>query len=161
MHKYNARITEAKLHQLKALVDARPDMYLDEVACYFGMKTGKYVCPSTIWKYITCHLNYPLQSLSSSIASQQCFATRVEFQNTLGSLLLNKIPELLIIIDETHKDWNAARTRRWRYGEKNCGGLKLNAWYKSVVRYTMIGVTDVNGFIASACETYEVRQANS
>ena len=76
----------------------------------------------------------------------------MEFKQALD-LALREKPEMLCMVDETHRDRNASRRRRG-YGKQNGGGLKIDTWFKNVVRYTMIGVADINGFIVSACNTY-------
>ena len=77
--------------------------------------------------------------------------TRNYFKYVL-EITLHDNPELLVMVDETHRDQNAARRRRG-YGKRNGGGLKLKQWFKTIARYTMIGVVDVNGFIDAACAT--------
>ena len=55
------------------------------------------------------------------------------------------------MIDKTHKDRNASRRRRgWK---RRNTPAEVNEWYRSCVRYTMIGVADINGFIVSGCKT--------
>ena len=147
----NCKLNQSELEQLKGIIDNRPDLYLDEIALVFGIQTGKYVSYSSLWRHITHKLNDSLQSLTE-IASQQCELTRVEFKQALD-LALREKPEMLCMVDETHHDRNASR-RRWGYGKRNGGGLKIDTWFKNVVRYTVIGVADINGFIVSACNTY-------
>ena len=148
----SARITADELSQLKAIVDRRPDLFLDEISVVFGIQTGKFLHHVTLWRYISNNLGYSLQSLTEC-ASQQCEQTRDEYKYVLD-LVLHEDPERLIMVDETHRDRNASRRRRG-YGKRNAGGLRMRRWFKSEVRYTMIGVADVNGFIESACGIYK------
>lgn len=38
----HTKINEADLHKLKEIVNRQPDLYLDELALFFGITTGKY-----------------------------------------------------------------------------------------------------------------------
>ena len=67
----NMRIDERELLKLEDIVDAHPNYYLDEIALIFGIDTGKFVHPSTIWRYMTDELRYSQQVLST-LAKQQC-----------------------------------------------------------------------------------------
>ena len=58
-----AAITDSKLLTLKYLVDDDPNLYLDEIALKFTIKTGKYLCHSTIWSYLHNKLGYSLRVL--------------------------------------------------------------------------------------------------
>ena len=59
---------------------------------------------------------------------------------------------MLVMVNDTHKDRNAATRRR---GCKNSNGLSIDQWIKNVVQYTMIGFADIsNVFIDIACNTY-------
>ena len=154
--KYNwlpksAKINEAELEQLRTILIQRPDLFLDEIALIFGIQTGKYFPHCTIWKYITTYLGFSLQSLTE-YAAQQCEMTRNHFKYVL-EITLHDNPELLVMVDKIHRNRNAARRRRG-YGKRNGGDLKLKQWFKTIARYTMIGVADVNGFIDAACATY-------
>ena len=144
-------VNDSELQILERIVDRRPDLHLDKIALRFGLETGKYLHFSTIWKYITTHLGYSLQSLTEK-AAQQCEIEQAEFLTAL-TLALQDNPELIITVDETHRDRNASRRRRG-YRRKNNRGLQLTQWFKNCIRYTMIGVADVNGFIPCACSTY-------
>ena len=146
-----AKINEIELQQLKNIIDNRPDLYLDEIALVFGVTTGKYVHHSTLWRYITEHLNYSLQCLTER-ALQQSEIARDDFKRHLRRTLQDK-PEMLIMVDETHKDRSASRRRRG-YGKRNSGGLKVDEWFKNTIRYTLIGVADINGFVDDACRVF-------
>ena len=53
------------------------------------------------------------------------------------------------MVDETHKDRNAARRRRgWKKKNSNA---ENNEWYRNCVRYTMMAAADINGFIPFCC----------
>ena len=53
-----ASIDDNELLQLKELVDRNPQLYLDEIALRFGIMTEKYLCSSTIWRYLSKKLGY-------------------------------------------------------------------------------------------------------
>ena len=67
--------------------------------------------------------------------------------------MLQDKPEMLVMVNETHKDKNVARRRRG-YGKRNSGGLKIDEWFKNAVCYTLIGVADIDRLIYGACQTY-------
>jgi len=54
----NMKINERELLKLKSIVDKHPNYYLDEIALVFGIDTGKFLHPSTIWRYMTNELGY-------------------------------------------------------------------------------------------------------
>ena len=52
------------------------------------------------------------------------------------------------MMNETHKDRNAARRRRgWKKKNTNAD---TNEWFRHCVRYTLMAAADINGFITSA-----------
>ena len=57
------------------------------------------------------------------------------------------------MINETHKDRNAARRRRGWGKKVNTDGAVINEWSDRCVRYTLITVVDINGFISCAYHT--------
>lgn len=48
---------------LKGIVDQNPNFYLDELAYFFGMTTGKFVHYSTIWRCLVQKLDYSMKVL--------------------------------------------------------------------------------------------------
>lgn len=82
----------------------------------------------------------------------QSEVAREDFKHSL-QLNLQDRPEMLVMVNETHKDRNAPR-RRQGYGSRNAGGLKVDPCFKNTVCYTLIGVVDINGFVDIACNTY-------
>ena len=58
-----SKINDNELLQLKEMVDEHPHLYLDELALKFAVKTGKYLCDTTIWKYLKDKLGYSLRVL--------------------------------------------------------------------------------------------------
>ena len=151
-----AKLSDTDIQVLQDIVLRRPHAYIDEIALEFGKDTGKYISPSTLWRYITNELGLTLQVLTTR-AKQQCEISRSRFTAAL-SFILQNCPERLVMVDETHKDRNAARRRRG-WGRRNArGGIKLAEWFKNTVRYTLIAVADINGFIECACETVDRRE---
>ena len=139
-------IDDEQLLQLKELIDEYPQLYLDEISLYFGVKTGVYLLTCTIWRYMTNNLGYSLRVLSE-VSKKRNEMEEIRFLNTL-SINLQEHPEILVLIDETHKDRNAARRRRgWR---KVNSDVESNEWYRHCVRYTLIAAADSNGFVTSA-----------
>ena len=104
---------------------------------------------------MTDNLDYSLQCLTDR-AKQRNQVERENFKHLLEFYLQNQ-PDMLIMVDETHKDRNAARRRRG-YGKRNDGGLNDDKWFKDCVCYTLIGVADINGFVDCACKTYDRRE---
>ena len=82
------------------------------------------------------------------IAREAEFSERCIFAQTLNNLVHH--PRQLLFIDETHKDRNTSRRRR-AYGFKN-ENIALDGWFKEAIRYTMIGVANMNGFVPEACD---------
>ena len=136
---------------LKNIVNKNPNYYLDELAFLFGVETGKFVHYSTIWRSLKEKLDYSLQVLST-IAKQQCEDEETRYLQAL-EILLQSCPDRLVMVDESHKDRNAARRRRgWR--RKGSGDAAVvKEWFNNVVRYTLMGAADINGFIPAACHT--------
>ena len=123
----NAIISQAELKVLEDVLNENPAAYLDEVAVSLGRRTGKYFRVSTISRYTRKYLGYTLQTLNE-VAKQQCDKERENFKLALDILLDNQ-PELLVMVDETHKDQNMSRRRRG-WGKRNSGGVTINSWYK-------------------------------
>lgn len=153
-----SNIDDTQLQRLRNIIDRSPSLYLDEIASIFGMETGIYYHPATIWRYMTNYLGYSLQCLTER-AKQRNQVERENFKHSLEFYLQNH-PEMLIMVDETHKDRNAARRRRG-YGKRNDGGLNDDKWFKDCVCYTLIGVADINGFVDVACKTYDRKELSS
>ena len=151
-----AAINDSELLQLKYMVDEDPNLYLDEIALRFAIKTGKYLSYSTIWVYLHDKLGYSLRVLSD-VAKQRCKEQEERFLTGLAGQLQG-CPERLVMVDETHKDRNAARRRRgWKKRNSNA---ETNEWFRSCVRYTMIAAADINGFIPFCCHLVERKETS-
>lgn len=91
-----------------------------------------FVSSSSIYRYLYNQLNY--------IILAEC---RELFKSILFEIIEHM--EMLVLIDETHKDKNASRRRR------SCGRkwvkLELSQWFEDTVKYTLIVVKGFNGFI--------------
>ena len=149
---HNTKINTNDLKLLKTIFDDSPALYLDEIALLFGRRSGKYLSRSTIWKYASKYLGYTMQAISER-SNNVCELTRSAFTTSLR-ILLDGRPNMLVMVDETHKDRNASR-RRKGWTRRNGAGLVLNSWYRYEVRYTLIAAADINGFIEPACLTVD------
>ena len=149
---HNTKISSEDLDILKGIFDDSPALYLDEITLLFGRRTNKYLSRSTVWNYCTRYLGYTMQSITER-SNNVCDLTRSAFLTSLR-ILLDGRPDMLLMVDESHKDRNASR-RRKGWSRRNSGGLVLNAWYRYEVRYTLIGAADINGFVKAACLTVD------
>ena len=75
-------------------------------------------------------------------ADRRIFAENLEF--------FVQHPCQLLFIDETHRDCNTCRRRR-AYSFKQ-EKVELDGWFRETIRYTMIGVSNINGFVKEACD---------
>ena len=124
------KINSEQLIELKKIVDSNPNLFLDEIALTFGIATGQCLHYSTIWRYMTKHLYYSQQMLNERVVQQREEA-EIQFKPLL-SIILQNCPERLVLVDDTHKDRNAACRRRG-WAPRNAGGAKTRAWFKSSV----------------------------
>ena len=103
----STQINEQELLKLKMIVDENPNYCLHEIALVFEIDTGKFLQPTTIWRYMTEWLEYNQQVLTT-LAKQQCEGGDSRFKVAFA-LLLQGYLERLVTVDETHKDQNSAR----------------------------------------------------
>lgn len=120
-----ATINDSELLELKYMVDEDPNLYLDEITLQFAIKTGKYLSHSTIWVYLHDKLGYSLHVLLD-VAKKRCKDQEERFLVGLSGMLQG-CPERLIMVNETHKDRNAARRRR-RWKKRN-SNAETNEWF--------------------------------
>ena len=109
-------------------------------------KSHILVSPSSIYRCLHNQLNYRLLAVQE-IAKQRNEEDRQLFKSALLEIVEH--PEMLVFIDETHKDKNASRRRR-AWGRRGVN-LELSRRFEDTVRYTLIGVADFNGFVPEAC----------
>ena len=147
----NELLNDHDILVLKEIVDNNPNCYLDELAFLYGVKTGTFVHYSTIRRSMKEKLNYSLQVLET-IAKQQSKDEETRYMQALD-ILLQSDPDRLIMVDETHKDRNAARRRRGWRKRGNGNAVALREWFETVARYNLIAAAGINGFIPAACHT--------
>ena len=134
------------LQILKDILDKHPEYYLDQFVEALYRKSNVLVSPSTVYRCLHDQLNYRMLAVQE-IALQRNEEDRELFKEAL--LAIVEHPEMLILVDETHKDKNASRKRR-AWGRRGVN-LELSRWFEDTVRYTLIGVADFNGFVAESC----------
>jgi DDE superfamily endonuclease len=83
--------------------------------------------------------------------------SRYRYKAALSAVLVR--PEMVVFIDESHKDKNAARRRRW-WSRRGLTPVRRSTFSGNrATRYTFLAACDINGFILSACDT--VRRGNT
>jgi DDE superfamily endonuclease len=136
--------------QLKDVVDAAPFLYLDELSKIMTSKLGRKITGKAISYCLRERLGYSRKVIFMK-ASQYIEQDKINFIETLRNLV--DTPEMIIFIDESHKDKNSAR-RKYGWSKK---GTAVN--YKGMFnldrRYTLVGVADCFGFVVEACETVQ------
>ena len=102
--------TARETTMLKSIVDLDPGLYLDEIVKRLEDILGKKWNASLVWEKIRTKLEYSLQVVTDK-ALQQDENERSRYKAALSAVLVR--PEMVVFIDESHKDKNAARRRRW------------------------------------------------
>lgn len=134
---------------LQNIVDQKPWLFLDEIVEELAKVKNHYWDPSLVWKKLKEECNYSLQ-VATETAFQMNEEDRAQYLEAVEAAAFN--PEMLLYLDESQKDRNSARRRRWwarrgrtpfrtAYFEGNRG-----------VRYSLIAACDVNGFIKETCD---------
>ena len=147
----NEFLDNAGILALKLIVDENPNLYLDELAFLFEIKTGTFVHYSTIRQCLVEKIGYSMKVLLT-VARQQCKTNEIRYLQAL-EILLQSCPERMVTIDETHKGRNAARRRRGWGKKGNTDGAVMKEWFESCARYTLLAAADINGFIPVAYNT--------
>ena len=84
---------------------------------------------STIRRTLVEKLHYSMKVLAA-IAKQQCEEEEIRFLQAL-EILLQSCPDRLLMVDETHKDRNAARRRRGWCRRGNSDTVNVKEWYEN------------------------------
>ena len=147
-HAWTSAITRA----LKIVVDREPWLYLDEIQRNLHIETGMFFSTGHICKKMRDALGYSLKAISEK-AIQQCLAERASY--LAARTYAVKDPKMCVFINESHKSLNASRRRRFwgPKGEPSIAYTKFGPEFD--IRYTLLAVADVNGFIIEACELVE------
>ena len=143
---------DEEIKHLKRIVNKFPQFYLDEISDHFHARFPKMErrkSDSAIWRCLHKHCNYRLK-VCTEVALQRNELERDRFRLALNLMTTNV--EQHIIIDETSKDQNSARRRRMWALRGETATLKNVFNPDGDENYTMIGASDINGFIPQACE---------
>lgn len=131
---------------MKDILDKHPEYNLDQLVHALYLKSNILVSPISIYRYLHDWLNYRIL-VFQEITQQGNEEDRELFRSALLEILEH--PEMLILVNETHKDKNASRRKR-AWG-RNGINLELSRWFEDTMQYTLIGVADFYGFVAEAC----------
>ena len=137
---------------LKSIVDADPDLYLDEIQSEMVFAGRRCYSLSYIWKKLTSNaIQYSLRR-AIEIATERDEEERSRYLSARKTAL--KRPDMALFIDETFKDRNAARRKRkWgRRGRRRQYRAPLSFAGSHDQRYSVLAACDINGFVIEACE---------
>ena len=156
MNKSGAKVcNNADIRALKRIVDEEPHLYLDEIQDKLAALTGRVIHDSTIWRKLTRDLKYSLKVVLRR-ARQQNREERRLYIRARNELLKN--PEMAVFLDETAKDKNAARRRRY-WSPEGEQPMEFTVFEgETAIRYSMMAAADVKGFIESSIDL--VRREN-
>ena len=152
---YRSRMTEEEQRVLEEIVKDYPYLYLDEISEQLYERTGcnKRYHDSTIWRTLKKKCKYSLQVVTER-AKQQDQDELDEYHMALHEKVYD--PSMVVFIDETARDRNAARRRRhWSKRRKTPLSRTFFMGENTRTRYTLLSACDVNGFIVEACELVE------
>jgi len=100
--------TKAVVGSLRRALEAHPEFYLDEFRDYVLEELGYAPSCSSIHRILVHRLQYRLLVVNE-MARQRNSAERLRYREDIAAV---PDPAMLIFLDETHKDRNAARRRR-------------------------------------------------
>jgi hypothetical protein len=141
--------TDADTRKLKHIVDLEPGLYLDELVDRMETVTGKRWHYSVIWDKLRNQVGYSLQVVSDK-AAEMDVEERESYMEAVKAAVIR--PEMLVYIDETHKDRSSSRRRRW-WSRRGRTPVRTSRFDLDVrMRYTLLAACDINGFINEACD---------
>ena len=150
-HAYQSTVMdEPTIAALKVIVDATPDLYLDQMQTELERVTGKLVSLATISRTLHERFGYTPQALGH-LAANMDEQARLAFVNRLYYVTAD--PRMFIFIDETAKDRNASR-RRVAWAPRGAGNTYRHQYeFFHDTLFTFIAAMDIEGFVheASSC----------
>ena len=146
------RMRPRRVQMLKSIVDAQPELYLDEMQEKLFTRYGELYALSTLSRTLRCTLRYSLRVIQEK-AAQRDAEERAAFQLMARDLVPNA--DMWIYIDETHKGRNEARRRKaWAPRGRN-NDISVHFCPDGARRYTMLAAADIDGFVLGACDVVE------
>jgi transposase len=134
---------------LCSILEDHPEFYLDEIQDHLEMH-GCFFSTTTIYDRMK-ELGYTLKVVYQKSAQRD-----EERRARWKSFMLRRGPEVaeqLIFVDETHKSIKDMRRRRhWVFKGKSQPFVESVFYgHERDIRYSMIGVCDIKGFVQEAC----------
>jgi transposase len=144
--------TTADTRHLSSIVQGFPQFYLDEIQEELAARSGKTWCYSQIWTRLLSDCGYSLQ-VATDRALQRNDEERERYKDGLHAFVHD--PAQLIFLDETQKDRNSSRRRR--YWSPRGQSPFRDAYFEGShgKRYTLMAACDINGFVMEACDIVE------
>lgn len=102
---------------------------------------------SCLWEKLR-DLNYSLQ-VATKVALERDEELRNDYLEAVEWACTHV--DQLVYVDETAKDRNSARRRRY-YSKRGQTPVASEMFHGADVRYTMLAAADIDGFILPACE---------
>ena len=142
--------TEEQTEMLKEIVDQHPEYYLDEIQLVFCLEMKEDWSAPYIWERLIGDCEYSLQK----VADKTYHADKeLQRQHEEELLLYCTHPNQLVYLDESQKDRNSSRRRRYWYMRGQ--SPFRDAYFEGTrgKRYTLLAACDWNGFLSNVCET--------
>jgi hypothetical protein len=141
--------THVETKALKNIIDIHPEFFLDEIQERLALMTGRKWSTKYLWERLVSDCNYSLQ-VATDRALQRNEEQRKEYKEAMD-LWVQRADQVLFL-DETHKDRNSARRRRF-WSVRGQTPFR-DAYFAGShgKRYTMMGACDIHGFILEACQ---------
>jgi len=142
-------MTTAATNYLREIVDAEPELYLDEIEMLMNYR-GYFMSPTTLWDTMTKKLGWTLR-LFTSRAKQRDENLRAQYRNALYQI---HDPSMFVFIDESSRSRNESRRRR-AWGLRGADN-SLDAFFlQTEAGHTLLAAADVKGFVVEMCELVE------
>jgi hypothetical protein len=134
---------------LKAIIDTRPGLFLDELVDRIEATTQARWNPSTVWNKLRKEVKYSLQRVAEKVLEQDLLERHL-YDVALKAAVND--PAQLVYIDESQKGRNASRRLRW-WSPRGRSPVRQTVFdYEPKKRYTLLRACDVNGFLPGACD---------
>jgi len=141
--------TQHDTSTLKNIIDYKPWLFLDEIVEQLARIKHHWWDPSLVWKKLVDECDYSLQVVTDKAIeiNDQERATYLEAVEAAAFR-----PDMLLYLDESHKDRNSARRRRWWSRRGRTPFRRARFEGDRSIRYSLLAACDVNGFIVESCD---------